>query len=196
MEAGFDRLHWLLDEAFADEEELALSDTFIAAVGDATGFASNPLFMVMQESIYGQGPSDWAAEREVAHHTDFVDSSRPLRFTGEMAFAWMAEEVRALRPYGMGWNLFVKQEWPAVFYDESVLLHNEVPVEAVVYFDDMYVPTELSLNTAKQVRNLRVWVTNEYEHDGIRMGNVVERLIERLENRLSERTHDAAQQNP
>jgi hypothetical protein len=32
----------------------------------------------------------------------------------------------------------------------------------------MYVDVELSLDTAARVGNVRTWVTNEYEHDGLR----------------------------
>jgi hypothetical protein len=48
-----------------------------------------------------------------------------------------------------------------------------------VYFNDMYVPRELSLQTAAAIRGLRPWVTSEYEHDGLRVsdGAVLDRLI-------------------
>jgi hypothetical protein len=37
----------------------------------------------------------------------------------------------------------------------------------------------LSLQTAAAIRGLRPWVTNEYEHDGLRVSNgaVLDRLI-------------------
>ncbi|MGN0112819.1 MAG: proline iminopeptidase, partial [Cellulosimicrobium funkei] len=57
---------------------------------------------------------------------------------------------------------------------------NEVPVEAAVYFDDMFVDAGLSLETAARVGNVRTWVTNEFEHDGLRTGDVLARLVERL----------------
>jgi len=52
-------------------------------------------------------------------------------------------------------------------------------VTAAVYFDDMYVPRELSLPTAEAIHGLRAWVTSEYEHDGLRVSNgaVLDRLI-------------------
>ena len=50
---------------------------------------------------------------------------------------------------------------------------------AAVYFDDMYVPQDLSVPTAAAIRGLRAWVTNEYEHDGLRVSNggVLRKLI-------------------
>ena len=54
-----------------------------------------------------------------------------------------------------------------------------MPVAAAVYYDDMYVPRELSMATATAIGGLRAWVTNEWEHDGLRVsdGAVLGRLI-------------------
>ena len=52
MKPGFDRVHWLLDEAWQPGED-SLSDVFLANVMAKTSFDDNPLFMVLQESIYG-----------------------------------------------------------------------------------------------------------------------------------------------
>ena len=50
---------------------------------------------------------------------------------------------------------------------------------AAVYYHDMYVDRELSMQTAAAIRGLRAWVTSEYEHDGLRVsdGAVLDRLI-------------------
>lgn len=192
MEVGFDRVHWLLDEAFADAEETVLSQTFLATVGATTGYATNPLFMVLQESIYGPGPSAWAAQRERERHPEFAESQRPLRFTGEMAFPWMADEIHALRGFADGWKRLVTEPWPIEMYDLERLAVNEVPVEAVVYLDDMYVDAGYSLDTERRVSNLNAWVTNEYEHDGVRMGDVVQKMLDRLEVRLAARAAESS----
>ena len=54
-----------------------------------------------------------------------------------------------------------------------------MPAAAAVYFEDMYVPVQFSLPTAGAIRGLRPWVTNEYQHDGLRVSNgaVLSRLI-------------------
>ena len=54
-----------------------------------------------------------------------------------------------------------------------------MPVAAAVYYDDMYVPCEFSQETARWVPNMRLWVTNEYEHNGLRAdgGAVLGRLL-------------------
>ncbi len=54
-----------------------------------------------------------------------------------------------------------------------------MPVAAAVYYDDMYVPREFSMQTAEAIRGLRTRVTSEYSHDGLRVsdGAVLDRLI-------------------
>jgi len=71
-----------------------------------------------------------------------------------------------------------REDWP-VLYDPGELGRSEVPAAAAIYFNDMYVPRELSLPTAAGIRGLRTWVTSEYEHDGLRVsdGVVLDRLI-------------------
>ena len=64
----------------------------------------------------------------------------------------------------------------------AVLERNAVPVAAVVYHDDMFVPADLSLATAARIRGLTPWVTNEYEHDGLRMDGA--RVFDRLQEDL------------
>ncbi len=66
-----------------------------------------------------------------------------------------------------------------MLYDPERLAANEVPVAAAVYHDDMYVDTADSLRTAAAIRGLRTWVTDEYEHDGVRAGGprVLDRLL-------------------
>jgi proline iminopeptidase len=53
-----------------------------------------------------------------------------------------------------------------------------MPVAAVIYHDDMFVDAGLSLETVKAVGNMDSWITNEFEHDGIRQsGAVFQRLV-------------------
>lgn len=168
MGPGFENVHWMIDEALSGEDRL--SDHFLSAVMTATSFDGNPLFATLQESIYGQGAGAtlWAAERVRGQFPDFAPERRPLMFTGEMMFPWMFEEIRSLRPFRAAAEALARRDAYGPLYDLDRLAANEVPVSAVVYFDDMYVDAGLSLGTAPQVGNLRHWVTNEYEHDGIR----------------------------
>jgi hypothetical protein len=104
----------------------------------------------------------------MARRPEFAADRDPLLFTGEMFFPWMFEEIGALRPFrGAAELLASYDDWPPL-YDLDRLARNEVPVLAAVYFDDMYVDAGLQLETAARVGGVRAWVTNEYEHDGLR----------------------------
>lgn len=166
MSYGYAQLHWLLDEAWHGDR---LSATFLHQVMELTGFVDNPLW-ALQEYCYalGRGPTGWAADRAMAERPEFAAGADPLLFTGEMMYPWMFEQIAALRPFaGAADRLASADDWPDL-YDRRRLAANEVPVLAAVYADDMYVDAGLSLETAAAVGNVRTWVTNEFEHDGLR----------------------------
>jgi pimeloyl-ACP methyl ester carboxylesterase len=175
MAPGFENVHWMIDEAFASPARDRLSATFLAQVMQATSYDANPLFMVLQESIYasGDGATNWAAQRAYDSMPEFATTCRPLQFTGEMMFPWMLEEIRSLRPFRAGAEALARRERYSVLYDPQRLAANDVPVAAVIYHDDMYVDAGLSLDTAAAVGNVDHWITNEFEHDGIRQSGAV-----------------------
>lgn len=186
MAPGFENIHWLIDEAFATPERDRLSDQFLADVMRATSYDGNPLFAVLQESIYGHGPgaTAWAAQKVRDELPQFAEDRRPLLFTGEMMFPWMFEEIRSLRPFQAGTEALARRTEYGLLYDLGRLAANDVPVSAIIYHDDMYVDAGLSLETAAAVGNLEHWITNEFEHDGIRQsGNVFKRLVKMTEER-------------
>ncbi len=177
MKPGFERIHWLVDEAFDGDE---LSETFLEQVRGLSSYRTGPLFAALQESIYGSGDgaTAWAAEAERARRPEFAEDARPLLLTGEMMYPWMFAEISGLRPFqGAVEQLAQRPHWPEL-YDVERLAANDVPVAAAVYFDDMYVDSGLQLDTARRVGNVQAWVTNEYEHDGLGTARVFERLTE------------------
>jgi proline iminopeptidase len=95
----------------------------------------------------------------------------------------MFAEIKALRPYEAAAHALAERQHWRDLYDLHRLAENEVPVEAAVYFDDMFVDSALSLETAAHVGNVEPWVTNEFEHDGLRLGDVLSRLLDRLDAR-------------
>ncbi|GAA4373517.1 alpha/beta fold hydrolase [Nocardioides caricicola] len=167
MSYGYEQVHWLLEGAWHGDQ---LSDGFLYQVMAETGFVDQPLFP-LQEYCYGRpdtGPTRWAADRAIAQRPEFAADADPLLFTGETMFSWMFDDIAALRPFRGAADLLASyDDWPAL-YDADRLAANEVPVAAAVYFDDMYVDSGLQLETAERVGNVRAWVTNEFEHDGIR----------------------------
>ena len=179
MGDGFERVHWLIEEAWHAD---ALSDPFLYAVQDLTAYVEGPLF-ALQEYCYGQpgsGASAWAAERAMAQYPEFAEDHDPLLFTGEMFYSWMFDEIRALEPFRGAAALLASYDDWGPLYDLDRLAANQVPVLAAVYHDDMYVDAELQLDTARRVGNVRTWVTNEHEHDGLRVSasKVLGRLMD------------------
>jgi pimeloyl-ACP methyl ester carboxylesterase len=176
-QAGPEELHWLFEEALDDGATTGLSDTFLDQVARRTSFWDNPLYAALHESIYASGPgaTGWAAEAE--RGPEFDGDRRPLPFTGEMIYPWMFDEIASLRPFAAAAHALAGCADLSPLYDPQRLAANEVPVDAAVYFDDMYVDAGLSLETAAAVGNVRTWVTNEFEHDGLRTGDVLDRLL-------------------
>ncbi|ENN88821.1 putative proline iminopeptidase [Rhizobium freirei PRF 81] len=179
MAHGFENIHWLIDEAFSDRKGDRLSDHFLASVMNLTSYHSGPLFAAIHEAIYGEGngATAWAAERLRAGFPEFDPAARPLLFTGEMIYPWMFEEISSLKPFRAAAEALAKRPHHSALYDRDRLTVNEIPIAAAIYHDDMYVDAGLSLQTARAVGNLDFWITNEFEHDGIRQSaSVFERL--------------------
>ncbi|MEU2671956.1 alpha/beta fold hydrolase [Streptomyces sp. NPDC007164] len=185
--SGSHQLHYLLENAFVRTPHgTELSDTFQEAMRTASSFAGHPLYALLHEAIYGQDerPTDWSAERVRAEFPQFdaaaaLKSDGPVLFTGESIHPWHFEVDPALRPLRETAGLLAaRTDWTPL-YDPERLAANQVPVAAAVYHDDMYVDTEHALRTAASIRGLRTWVTNEYEHDGLRAGGprVLDRLL-------------------
>ncbi|MER6819967.1 alpha/beta fold hydrolase [Streptomyces cellulosae] len=184
---GSHRLHFLLEDAFVPTPSgPRLSDAFQEEVQGLLSFAGHPLHALIHEAIYAQDarPTAWSAERVRAEFPRFdaakaLAGDQPVLFTGETIHPWMFDCDPALRPLRETAELLAaRTDWTPL-YDPARLAANEVPVAAAVYHDDMYVDTAHSLATARTVRGLRTWVTDEFEHDGVRTGGprVLDRLL-------------------
>jgi pimeloyl-ACP methyl ester carboxylesterase len=167
MSDGFERLHYIVELPFG-------SRAFLHDVEAAYPFGRNPLYAVIHEACYAPGiVTNWSAERM------FPDDLRddPTFLTGEHVYPWMLEEYSELRPLAESAEILAGHEWPDL-YDVDRLRANEVPVAAAVYAEDLYVEREFSEETAATIQGLRPWVTNQYEHDGLRAEG--ERVLGRL----------------
>jgi pimeloyl-ACP methyl ester carboxylesterase len=182
MSGGSHALHYLLENPFADDE---LSDAFLYSVMDELSFNTGPLYALLHEPAYAQGCAPrWSAQRIRAEFGEFdpgpaIEGTAPLFFTGEMIYPWMIDADPVLRPLRETAGILAERDdWPPL-YDPSRLAANDVPVAAAVYYDDMYVDREFSMQTAQAIRGLHTWVTSEYSHDGLRVsdGAVLDRLI-------------------
>ena len=174
MGDGFEKLHYILELPFG-------SRAFLHDVEASFPFTRNPLYVVVHEACYATGcVTRWSAERVMPQA--FRDD--PTLFTGEHVFPWMLEECAELRPLSDSANMLAEREWPRL-YDPERLLANEVPAAAVIYAEDMYVERAFSEETASRIRGLRPWITNEYDHDGLRADGprVLGRLLDLVHGR-------------
>jgi pimeloyl-ACP methyl ester carboxylesterase len=170
MSYGAETLHYILERPFDDP-------AFTEHVRDALPFASlrSPLYSVLHESCHADGfATRWAAAR--VRPAEFEDETM---FTGEHVFPWMFDECRNLAPLKEAALLLAEHEW-GYLYDLDVLSNNVVPTAAAVYSEDPYVDAVFSLETAGLTKSMHVWLTNEFEHNGLRAGSgspVLDRLI-------------------
>ena len=183
---GSHRLHFLLENAFVRTPQgFELSDAFQEEVQNSLSYAGHPLYALVHEACYAQDarPTAWSAERVRSEFPQFdaaktLAGDGPLLFTGETIHPWMFDSDPALRPLRETAELLAaRTDWQPL-YDPARLAANEVPVAAAVYHDDMYVDATHSLGTARSIRGLRTWVTDEFEHDGVRAGGT--RVLDRL----------------
>jgi pimeloyl-ACP methyl ester carboxylesterase len=157
MSDGADNLHFLL-ELPPD------SPAFLHDVASEPSYARNPIYALLQEASWADGcATRWAAQRLLPAEYD----DAPELFYGEHVFPWMFEDYGALAPLREAADLLAAHEWPRL-HDPERLRENDVPVAAAIYAEDMYVERSLSEETASQIRGLRPWLTNEYEHNGLR----------------------------
>lgn len=195
--SAFASLHNLLASAFVEGgvEEEEFSRGFLKAVDTQQSFDEHPIYFLMHESIYADGPksspTEWAAHRAYEDRTktpsefrydltSAMDSDHnPTLFFGEMVFPWMAEgDYHDLSGFGMralAESLAKKDDWDEI-YDGECIRRALAPggvskAAAAVYYDDMYVDFDCAMMVAGRggpLENCKVWVTNDYQHSGLR----------------------------
>jgi pimeloyl-ACP methyl ester carboxylesterase len=157
MSDGNERLHHLLEQPVD-------SPGFRHDVAGALAFARNPVFAILQEPCYADGfATRWSAERMLPDA--FRDD--PSLLTGEHVYPWMYDDYAWLRPLKGAAEVLAEHEWPRL-HDADALRAADVPCAAVVYADDPYVLSTHSLDTAALLPRMRVLLTNEHEHNGLR----------------------------
>jgi pimeloyl-ACP methyl ester carboxylesterase len=167
MSDGADRLHHIL-ELPAD------SPAFLHDVDQALPFPRDPLYAILHEACWADGGATrWSAQRVLP--ADYEADAE--LFTGEHVYPWMFEEYGALAPLRDAAELLAEHEWPRL-YDPARLRENEVPAAAAIYAEDMYVERVFSEETAGAIRGLRPWLTNEFDHNGLRVAG--DRILGRL----------------
>lgn len=164
--AGFERLHHLLELPFG-------LPAFLWDAQAASAWERNPIYATLHESCYADG----GATRWSAHRLAPEDAIRGELLGAEHVFPWMWDDYSGLRAHREAAEILAQHAWPRL-YDPDRLARNEIPVAAAVYVDDVYVERSFAEETARGVRGLRAWVTNEYAHNGLRADG--ERIVGRL----------------
>ena len=182
MEQGPEAVYYLLEQALIDTRHgIEVNPLFLHQFSQFLDYNTNPIFALLHESIYcQQSASKWAAHRVRDSYPEFhYQPNKPLLFTGEMIYPWMFNQFEGLQPLSAAADLLAaKKDWPEL-YNLQQLANNKVPLAAAIYSEDMFVEMQYSLETAKQVANLKYWLTSEYEHNGIRMDgeHILDKLI-------------------
>ncbi|WP_314425016.1 alpha/beta fold hydrolase [uncultured Microbacterium sp.] len=139
----------------------------------------NPLYFAFHESSYANGHATrWSAER--VEPQDFRDDV--TLFTGEHIRREWTETVPAFQPWRDVTLALADVEWPRI-YDEVAIAASRATGAAAVYANDVYVPMEFSLETARLLPGVELWVTSEHEHNGLRSGPVLTHLIDLAQGR-------------
>ncbi|MFI5614024.1 alpha/beta fold hydrolase [Amycolatopsis sp. NPDC051903] len=167
---GAETLHYLLER---EPESPAFAHDVAAMLPFS---ARNPLYAVIHEACYADGHATrWSAERvrPAAYDEDVT------LFTGEHVFPSVFTDLPGLAPLREAAELLAEREWPRL-YDEDALRRCDVPCAAAIYAEDAYVDRRFSEETARLIPSMRPWVTNEYEHNGLRVAgeHVLGRLID------------------
>ncbi len=140
----------------------------------------NPLYYVLHESSYADGVvTNWAAER--AEPDDFRDD--PTLLTGEHVRRDWSETVPAFQPWRDVAEALAHVEWPGL-YDADAIAASGIEGAAAVYYNDLFVPVEHSMATAELMPGVRVRVTSQHEHSGLRTGDVLPQLIDLAHGRI------------
>lgn len=182
---GFEQVHYLIEDAFVEGASgRELSYMFLRGVENALSFDTNPIYAVLHEAIYCQEEaSNWSAQRIRAEYPQVdLAPGKPVYFTGEMVYPWMFDEYEPLKPLKKAAEILACYEsWPRL-YDVATLRKNTVPCVAAVYYNDMYVERAFSEQTAKDIQGIKLWVTSQYEHNGLRSDGeeVLGRLLDML----------------
>jgi len=195
---AFASFHAMLSTAMvnSDGSDSDFTRAFLKYVDSAQNFDDHPIYFWLHESIYGDGPqmnspTNWAAhnayealaasnkEYDYKYTSSSNDSNLPTLFFGEMVFPWMPKDFADVSGVGLqavANSLAAKTDWPPLYdgdHMRKVLGDGTCKAAAAVYYDDMYVDFDACMKVTARggpLQGCKVWVTNEYQHSGLRDG--------------------------
>ena len=191
--SSFASLHSVLSMAFLQPEESEFTRAFLKYMDNAEPFDDHPIYFWLHESIYADGskfsPTSWSAnqayEAKIKTSSEFDyklttllnSDDRPTIFFGEMVFPWMADDYAECSGVGcteLANKLASKEDWCNLYDAEHmrmVLSDGRVKSAAAVYYDDIYVDFDLCMQVTSPggpLEKTKVYITNEYQHSGLR----------------------------
>jgi len=195
--SAFASMHGLFSSAFLSEDDDDLTRSFLKTIDSIQPFDDHPIYFLMHESIYADGQgmcktTNWSANRAYQSDTalDYeascLDDANPTFLAGEVVFPWMADgDYSELSGFGMqslAHSLACKDDWNTLYdayHMRKVLADDGTGVSkaaAAVYYDDMYVDFDACMKVTQRggpLEKCKVWITNEYQHSGLRDDGVL-----------------------
>ncbi|TEB38049.1 alpha/beta-hydrolase [Coprinellus micaceus] len=180
-QGGIDDVHQIVFRAAHELATLGkLSYKMIQTIEQANSTDGNPIYAILQEPAYTQGAAArWAGKRAIQSHPQFswdhvksLSEDQPLYFIGEMMIPEIFDDFAALRPFKEAVEILAEDDSWAPLYDLDQLAKNEVKATAVTYTEDLFVDFELAQDTARRVKGLEQYITNQLYHDGLRANPV------------------------
>ena len=193
--AAFASIHALLESALVpngnsgddnDADAYDWSRAFLKRIESDQNFDDHPIYFWLHESIYANAgesaPTNWSAHRMYEnkpaafdYRKTCTDDSQPTLFFGEMVFPWMVDDYAELRGTGlrlMAHALASKTDWGPLYNPDrmaNALENGKSVVAAAVYYDDLYVDfNACEAVLAGPLQKAKPWITNEYQHSGLR----------------------------
>lgn len=157
--------------------EKRLRGDFLAQLGSIISLETMPLWAVIHETVMARPGNavNWSADR--IWREEFYD----LPLLGNHFFRTHFEEDPALMPfYEAVDQVHHRTDLKAQAQDTSA---NTVPAVAILYEKDVFIPYELTIQSARKTPDLQVWTNSEWFHDGIwaHGAEVARGLFERLD---------------
>jgi len=190
--SAFASLHSLFSSVFLSEDDDDFSRSFLKTIDSIQPFDDNPIYYLMHESIYADLNSkcketEWSAMRAYDNCTDFgleavlANENQPVLLVGEVVLPWMSDgdyaELSGLSMRALAHSLASKNDWGYLYNAENMRKVLAVDgtglsrAAAAVYYDDMYVDFNSCMKVTERgnpLENCKVFVTNEYQHSGLR----------------------------
>jgi pimeloyl-ACP methyl ester carboxylesterase len=202
--SSFASLHALFASAFVtasniktDEDHWQFSRAFLKAIDSAQNFDDHPIYYLLHESIYANGPehspTNWSAHRQ---YQDLVEGSpsefdyrytsaalendtKPTLFFGEMVFPWMSQDYAECSGIGLtavAQALATKTDWGPLWNGPRMakVLESDrnCRAAAAVYYNDLYVDFDACMKVTARgtgpLEKCKVYITNDYQHSGLR----------------------------